>query len=171
MQFSPATIARGKQLRGVAFATFIVTILARSVLEQTGADTALLSGLQVVSSIGVIGGIATGVFEGISVRAVGLSLLIALSLSGVQYKVIEATVGLPIALTAFSIGLFFFIRRTGVHPAVALAWVLGSLGMLLLAGVAFSAGQPLLSVVAVVAFSVSVIYGIFRSVNAAGRQE
>ena len=183
MQFSPATIARGKQLRAVAVAVFIATFIGRMFLVKpmTGelvnaADAGLVSALQAVGAIAGLVWLLAGFFvaEPKERRLLGFMfaglLTAGLAFAPLHFGLVDETIGVTIALAGGSIG-FFIALLSLMRPVSAIAAVLFSLVMLLLGGYAFSAGQPLIGGAIAIVFAIVSVFVMVRRVNAADRQE
>jgi hypothetical protein len=169
MQFSAATIARAKILRGVFTAFLWGSILLRAFVDQ--ADATLQGVLGLIAIISAVGTLLSGVVDGSfgplrkALRRVALVLAILLPLAALQAGIVEAAVALPIALIALTVGIFALVRSAGQRPVVALVGALGSVAVLIFAGYAVSIDQPLLAAAASITFGVAVTAAIVMSVN------
>ena len=183
MQFSPATIARGKQLRSVAIATFIVAFVGRILLVEpmTGepvdpGNAGIVSALQAVGAIAGLVWLLAGFFaaEPKERRLRGFMfagmLTAGLAFAPLHFGLVDETAGITIALAGGSIG-FFIVLLALMRPVSAVAGTLSSLVMLLLGGYAFSAGQPLIGGAIAIVFAIVSVFVMVRRVNAADRQE
>jgi hypothetical protein len=93
--------------------------------------------------------------------------VIVIGITGIPrlFGLVDDSIGLPLLVAGFAGGCFFGLLGL-MRLVSAIVFVLGTLGALLLGGIAVAAGQPLIGGAIAVIYSIAVVFIMVRRVNA-----